>query len=116
MIGFGDYPETHEEGITLTPYVNEVIAWLQHCLDMLEAGTEDRILGDPFYVSNLTEQQIDAAIAEIDVYFDSEIARYPEYHERRSGANAKTELGRLGPAARRACVEMLQRIRIKHDQ
>lgn len=104
-----------EEGVLLPDDVLEVIAYLQDCLEKLERGEEDMILGDPFYrradgKPPLTAPDIDRVIAAIDEEFTHEMGTYSGYHRNRSGATATPDFHRLSPRARRAVVEGLDAI------
>lgn len=104
-------PSENLEGTTLSGYTLDVIEYLQECLDAHERG--DNILADPFYIpksGSLTDEQVDRVITALDEEFDKEIDGFPTYHERRSGANAKTDWHRLNASNRRALVEGLMRI------
>jgi len=108
-----------EEGVTLGDDVLEVIAYLQDCLDKLERGEEDMILGDPFYQRAdgkppFSDEDVDRVIAALDEEFGHEIGTYPGYHRNRSGANATPDFHRLSPRARRALVEGLDAILSRH--
>jgi hypothetical protein len=109
-----------EEGVVLHDDVLEIIAYLQDCFDKLNRGEEDRILGDPFYrrpegKPNMTDEEIDRVVAAIDEEFAHEIGAYPGYHRNRSGANAPADFQRLSPRARRAMVEGLEAILVRHQ-
>jgi hypothetical protein len=111
-------PVEIEEGVTLSAYTLDVIEYLQDCFEKLEAGQEDLILSDPFYVPHdgpLSDEKIDRLIAAIDEEHDKEINSFPDYHRRRSGANAKPEWHRLSPRARRAVAEGCMRILEEHN-
>lgn len=104
-----------EEGVTLSAYTLEFTDYLQQCYLLLDAGQEDHILADPFYVradgrAPLTDAQVDAVIAALDHEYEVELGTYPGYHRNRSGANALPEFHRLSPRARRAMVEGIDRI------
>jgi len=102
-----------EAGVEITGLSLDIIDYLQDCYEKLEAGQEQLILSDPFYVPHdgpLSDAKVDALIAAIDGKFHHEITNFPTYHERRSGANAEPEFARLGPTARRAMAEGLTRI------
>jgi len=106
-----------EEGITLTPYTLDIVDYLQECFEKMEAGQEDLILADPFYVpasGPLSDEKVDRLISALDEEFGKEIDSFPGYHERRSGANAKTDWFRLSPRARRAMAEGCMRIIEEH--
>jgi len=92
----------------------DMIDYLQFCFEKLEAGLESEITIDPWYEPEsgpLTDEKVNEVVEAIDKEFNHEIDNFPSYHYRRSGANAKPEFHRMGPAARRAMVEGLLRIK-----
>ncbi|MEA2639153.1 MAG: hypothetical protein QOF51_547 [Chloroflexota bacterium] len=104
-----------EEGVHLSPYTCEITDYLQHAFELLDAGDEDRIIGDPWFTRDdglppLSDEDVDRVIAAIDSEFETEIRIYASYHLNHSGANWVPEFNRLSPRARRAVVEGLDAI------
>jgi hypothetical protein len=101
--------------VTLTDAekTERVIAWLQTCFELMEAGKEDQIPANFHYESErgqLTDDYVDRIIVKIDDEFVYELEKYPDYHFRNAdGANVPPEFHRLGSKARRALVEGLDR-------
>lgn len=97
--------------------VKEVIAWLQFCYEMLEAGQEDRIPYDPFYKSSrfpegvITDDYVERVVKVIEAEFVFELIRYPAYHfQHADGATVPPEFTRLSSQGRRAMVQGLDRL------
>lgn len=106
-------PDVVENGVTITGETQDITDWMQECFEKLEGGHEQDILSDPFYTPRtgaLDAERVDQLIAELDREFALEIDQFPDYHDRRSGANAKPEWSRMGPTARRAMAEGFCRI------
>ena len=104
-----------EGAVTLSDQTLEITAFLQECLELLEAGQEDRIISDPFYQRAddkppLSDEQIDRLIAAMEEEYAKEIERYPDYHKNLSGALYPPQFTRLSPTARRAMAERLDAI------
>ena len=94
-----------EDGVYISPYLAELVAWLDDCLDKLDTGREHEIMSDPFFNSGLSDEKVDELIATIDDDISTELGGYAGYHRNRSNSNAPPEYARLGPSARRALAE-----------
>ena len=108
-----------EDGITLSDYTCEIIDYLQDCLDKLERGEEDMILGDPFYSRPVgrepfSDEDVARVVAAIDAEFATEMTGAAGYHRNRSGAETTPDFHRLGARAQRAMVEGLDAILARH--
>lgn len=98
----------------------EMIACLQECFEDLESGDPARLtrwMADPYFQRDpdITPADADRLIEELDKRLNKEIDQFPQYHERRSGANAYTELHRLPPSARLGLAQRLARVADKYD-
>jgi len=99
----------------MPPWTLDCIEWLQSCLDTHERGED--ILSDPFYQPRrqISEESVDNLIDALDEEFNKEVDQFPAYHQRRSGANKRTDWHRLSDRNRRAMVEGLHRILEEHE-
>lgn len=102
--------------------VKEVIAWLQHCFEMLESGQEDQISYDIFYRSPkfangiIPDDYTNRIIKTIEAEFVYELARYPGYHfQHADGATHPPEFTRLSMQGRRSLVQGLDKILAKYS-
>lgn len=98
-----------------SPLNTAVIACLQECFADLEAGDPVRLArwhADPYFdrTPPITPADADRLIETLDARMDQEIDRFPDYHKRRSGANAKPAWHRLPPAARLGLAQRLARV------
>lgn len=105
-----------EDGTYLSPCLLELMAYLDDCLDKLDAGREVEIIRDPFWESGLTDVQCDELIRVIDEDCAKEIRDFPSYHARRQGCNAPPDYARLSPGARRAVAEGCLAILRRHQE
>ena len=109
-----------EDGVYISPCLQELVDWLDDCLEKLDAGEENLIMSDPYFDSGLSDETVDALIADIDEDIATELGKYTGYHRNRSGANAPPEYHRLGPSARRAlaegCLQILKRHEVMEDE
>lgn len=97
------------------PLCIEITACLQEAFTDLESGDPARIARwypDPYYerTPDITQADADRLIAALDQEYAQEIDGYPEYHKRRSGANAKPDWYRLPGPARLGLAQRLARI------
>ena len=108
------------ESAWITPYENEVTTFMGEVFRALEAGQADTLQPDPFYVRAdgrppLTDEQVDDLIVLLDQEYDNEMERFASHHLSRSGAEARTEMHRLPPAARRYLAEGVDEIVLRHE-
>lgn len=103
-----------EESQYISPYVTELMAWLDDCLQKFEDGRESEILSDPFFESGLSDEKVDELIRVIDEDLKFEIDRYPSYHENRQGCNTAPDYWRLSASGRRALAEGCLAIMRRH--
>ncbi len=107
------------ENTWISPYHAETTWAVQEVFEAMEAGKADHLTPDPFYQRAdgkppFSDEDIDRIILAIDEEYDTEMRVYPVHHLNRSGADARTELHRLPPLARRYLVELLDAIKSKH--
>lgn len=108
------------ENTWITPYENEVTAFLREVFDALEAGQAGHLIPDPFHQrpegrAPLTDEQVDDLITLLDAEYDHEMKSYAAHHLNRSGAEARTEMHRLPPLARRYLAETVDEIVARHE-
>jgi hypothetical protein len=94
-----------EESVYISPFISELMDYLDDCLLKLEEGRENQIYADPFYDSGLSDEKVDELIATIDEDCRAELGSFPSYHRNRQGCTAPPEYSRLSPTARRAMAE-----------
>lgn len=103
-----------------SPLGIEMIACLQECFLDLESGDPARIArwaADPYFDRDpaITQADADRLIEALDARLNKEIDQFPEYHERRSGANAYTDFWRLAPSQRLGLAQRLARVDDRYE-
>lgn len=100
----------------------ELTACLQECFLDLNSGDPARLArwnADPFWEPGgdrpaPTMEDADRMIAALDAEYAVEIEKFPEFHVRRSGANATPDWFRLQPSQRLGLTQRLARIAEKY--
>lgn len=106
-----------------SPLCAEIIGCLAECFADLESGDPARIArwnASPYFERipykdgsprpDITTEDADRLIAAIDARLNKEVDQFFEYHHRRSGANAHTDLNRLQTSQRLGLAQRLARI------
>lgn len=96
----------------------ELTACLQECFKDMDSGDPSRLARwnpDPFWTPGgdrptPSQEDADRMIAALDYEYAIEIDSFPDYHIRRSGANAKPDWRRLEPSQRLGLTQRLARI------